>query len=122
MKSKIIAASFVTLLGFANLAAANSNVPAWQEPGFVMEEVVATAPRVADAPALAWQEPGYVMEEVVATAQQIEIPEAQVRTRSHLPRYRLATPMRPLIRRLTSELVRRAGQLDVQFDPLTVAP
>ncbi len=47
--------------------------PAWQEPSFVMEEVVATAPLPADPQALAWQEPGFVMEEVVATANRSEV-------------------------------------------------
>jgi len=55
---------------------------AWQEPGYVMDVVVATAPRptmviyadeaaLAD-PALAWKEPGYVMDVVVARASRSE--------------------------------------------------
>lgn len=66
MSARIIA----TLIGFAAIAtnARAEQTPAWQEPGYVMEEVVVTA-RAPEPPVTpAWQEPGYVMEEVVVTA------------------------------------------------------
>jgi hypothetical protein len=50
--------------GAAGQAAADGATPAWQEPGYVMDEVVVSAPRIVPA----WQEPGFVMEEVVVTA------------------------------------------------------
>ncbi len=123
MKSKVITATCLTLLATAHVATAAGAVPAWQEPGFVMEEVIATAPRVTETATPAWQEPGYVMEEVVVTAPRSEASWAQAHPSGLLPRHHAITAaMRPLIRHLAWELVRRSGKLDIQFDPLTIAP
>ncbi len=121
MKPNAIAAVLVALAGTMNLAVADSTDPAWQETGFVMEEVIVTAPR-AIAATLAWQEPGYVMEEVVTTASRAEAMQTQARVRDYRPRRSFAMPGRALIRRLTPELIRRASQLEIQLDPLATAP
>jgi hypothetical protein len=58
-----------TLLLFAAGSGIAGEAPlAWQNPGFVMEEVIVTAPAPADPAELAWQQADYVMEEVVVTA------------------------------------------------------
>jgi hypothetical protein len=49
-------------LATSTASVATELVPAWQAPGFVMEEVVVTATRPA------WQRADFVLEEVVATA------------------------------------------------------
>lgn len=122
MKLKTTAVALFATLTTAGLAAA-SEVPAWQEPGFVMEEVVATAPRVKESPTLAWQEPGYVMEEVVATASRSEAIRTVAANRSEA-RSRRARSLaaRALILHMTSDLVRRAGKLDVHFDVFSSTP
>ena len=53
-------------------AGAEESVPAWREAAFVMEEVVATAPRTNADFMHAWQQPGFVMEEIVVSAPQID--------------------------------------------------
>lgn len=91
MKAKLITIlSALTLTAFASASAqADEAEPklAWQEPGYVMEIVIATAPRppvraesaMPDAadPAgtsiLAWQEPGYEEEVVVVKASRSEV-------------------------------------------------
>ena len=73
MKIRDIAIVTTLLLSATAFGSEIQATPAWQEPGFVMEEVVATAPLPANSQALAWQEPGFVMEEVVATANRGEV-------------------------------------------------
>jgi hypothetical protein len=72
MKAKLIPSLFaLTLTTFAGAAAHADDSQAtlaWQEPGYVMEVVVATAPRVT----LASEQPGYVGEVVVVTASRSE--------------------------------------------------
>lgn len=67
MKGWIVAATAVFSFSVVTVSMAQSAVPAWQEPDFVMEEVVVAA-TVEKAVLPAWQRPGFVMEEVVATA------------------------------------------------------
>ena len=67
MNAWLVAVTAGLTLSTATVSSANAAMPAWQEPGFVMEEVVVTA-IVRKAVLSAWQEPGFVMEEVVATA------------------------------------------------------
>ena len=67
MNGWLIAVTALFSLSTASASSATEVVPAWQEPGFVMEEVVVTA-TIETAVLPAWQQPGYVMEEVVATA------------------------------------------------------
>jgi len=63
---------------------------AWQEPGYVMEVVIATAPRpkmateaeAGEAATLAWQEPGYVEEVVIVTASRSEALQRQAARRA----------------------------------------
>ncbi len=62
MKGWIVAATAVFSCSAITASAAQAASPAWQDPDFVMEEVVVSAVR------LAWQKPGFVMEEVVVTA------------------------------------------------------
>jgi len=57
----------VTALFSLSTTSATEVVPAWQEPGFVMEEIIVTA-SIDKVVLAAWQEAGFVMEEVVATA------------------------------------------------------
>jgi hypothetical protein len=90
MKARLTTRLFaLTLTTFAAAAAqadeANATL-AWQQPGYVMDVVIATAPRLPAAstttdlaattnPAamLAWQEPGYVEEVVVVSANRREV-------------------------------------------------
>lgn len=81
MNARILATTFaLTLTVFAGASAkadAGTTELAWQQPGYVMEVVIATAARPAatsDATdtTLAWQEPGYMQEVVVATASRKE--------------------------------------------------
>ena len=81
-KSLVPIAAVVLTAFSASISAAEPTQPAWQEPDFVMEVVIAKAPRpsatnpetsadaapLADATPPAWQEPGYVEEVVVVTA------------------------------------------------------
>jgi hypothetical protein len=85
MKTRLIATlSALSLSAFAGVSARAEDVGtalAWQQPGYVMEVVVATAPRptpvVRAVPTLdgtlAWQEPGYVEEVVVVKASRSEV-------------------------------------------------
>jgi len=79
MKAWLIAVP--ALLTLSALSSAAEVVPAWQEPGFVMEEVVVTATLARDV-VPAWQQAGFVIEEVVATASTADIANAQ-RERAH---------------------------------------
>lgn len=90
MKLKLVATALFALTATANLAGANDTIAAWQEAGYVMEEVIVTAPRVAVQPMLAWQEPGYVMEEVIATAARGERPQTRARMRVRMRQMRFA--------------------------------
>lgn len=75
MNGWLVAMTAFLTLSTAAASSATVVVPAWQEPGFVMEEVVATA--IAGKVVLpAWQEPGFVMEEVVATATAADVANA----------------------------------------------
>jgi hypothetical protein len=73
MKAKLIPSLFaLTLTAFAGTTAQageSQATLAWQEPGYVMEVVIATAPRVT----LASEQPGYVEEVVVVTASRSEM-------------------------------------------------
>lgn len=71
MNKIAIAALGAAFLLAGRMATADEVTPAWQAPGYVMEEVVVTAP--AQSTELAWQQPGFVMEEVVATASRSDI-------------------------------------------------
>lgn len=70
----------LTLAGATAARADQDSLPAWQEPGYVMEVVIAKAKRPGAAPTsepiaattLAWQEPGYVEEIVVVKASRSE--------------------------------------------------
>ena len=70
MKTRLIAAltalGLVAALASTARADTSAGTLAWQEPGYVMEVVMVSAPRSATVPAYA--EPGYVMEVVVVTA------------------------------------------------------
>ncbi|HUF73061.1 MAG TPA: hypothetical protein VMR74_09200 [Gammaproteobacteria bacterium] len=85
MNTRLIATlSALSLSAFAGVSAnaeqATSEL-AWQQPGYVTEVVIVTAPRPkAPEPAmaaadgvLAWQEPGYVEEVVVVMASRREV-------------------------------------------------
>jgi hypothetical protein len=97
MRAKLITSlSALTLTTFAGAAAQADEAAAtlaWQEPGYVMEVVIATAPRLSisstatpDTDAtLAWQAPGYVQEVVVATASRSEIMAAAAAEWRHRP-------------------------------------
>lgn len=88
MKTRLIAVlSALSISAFASVSARAGDAGdelAWQQPGYVMEVVVVTAPRpkapVAEArtsdATLAWQQPGYVEEVVVARASRSAILEA----------------------------------------------
>ena len=51
----------------------------WQQPGYVMDVIIVTAPRpalptvTAEAATLAWQEPDYVTEVVIVQASRAEV-------------------------------------------------
>ena len=62
MNGWIVAVTAVVSLSAATVSTTQAAVPAWQEPDFVMEEVVVSAVRPA------WHAPGFVMEEIVVTA------------------------------------------------------
>ena len=68
MNTRLIALAATVFLSTTNASFADESTPAWQAPGFVMEEVIAVAPASITTQTLAWQEPGFVMEEVVVTA------------------------------------------------------
>ena len=70
MNARIVV-SIALLAITATATHASDSSPAWQTPGYVMEEVVVTAPAIRALPA--WQTPGYIMEEVVVTASRSEI-------------------------------------------------
>lgn len=70
MKGWIVAATAVFSLSAVTANTTQAAVPAWQEPDFIMEEVVVSAVRPA------WQLPGFVMEEVVATATAADVDNA----------------------------------------------
>ena len=89
MNGWIVAATAVFSLSAATVNTTQAAVPAWQEPDFLMEEVVVSAVRpawqrpefvmeevVVMATLPAWQEPGFVMEEVVATATAEDVADA----------------------------------------------
>ena len=89
MKGWIVAATAVVSFSAITANASQGAVPAWQEPEFVMEEVVVSAVRpawqapdfvmeevVVTASIPAWQAPQYVMEEVVATATAADVANA----------------------------------------------
>ena len=67
MNAWLVAVTALITVSGASASAATEVLPAWQEPGFVMEEVVVTA-TIENAVLPAWQEAGFVMDEVVATA------------------------------------------------------
>jgi len=62
MNGLFVSVAAIFALSTATASSATEVVPAWQEPGFVMEEIVVTAVRPA------WQHAGFIMEEVVVTA------------------------------------------------------
>lgn len=73
MKAKLIPSLFaLTLTAFTGTTAQAEEgqaKPAWQEPGYVMEVVIATAPRVT----LASEQTDYVGEVVIVTASRSEV-------------------------------------------------
>jgi len=71
----------VALPALITLSTATAEVPAWQAPGFVMEEVVVTATRPA------WQTAEFVLEEVVVTATAADVAAARA---AHAQRHELA--------------------------------
>ena len=71
----------VALPALITLTTAAAEVPAWQEPGFVMEEIVVTATRPA------WQSANFVLEEVVVTATAADVAAARA---AHAQRHELA--------------------------------
>ena len=73
----------VALPALITLTAA-AEVPAWQEPGFVMEEIVVTATRPA------WQTANFVLEEVVVTATAADVAAARAAHAQRHDRARLA--------------------------------
>jgi hypothetical protein len=123
MKRKIFAALLVIASGTAGAAIAESTMPAWQDPAFVMEEIIVTAPRVAEQTTLEWQEAGYIMEEVVVTAARPAVESRRAR-RFELPHRRIARSISPAVRAawFSRALIHRAGQLDLQIDSLAVTP
>ncbi len=70
MNGWIVAATAVFSLSAATANTTQAAMPAWQEPDFIMEEVVVSAVRPA------WQLPGFVMEEVVVTATAADVDNA----------------------------------------------
>lgn len=74
------AALALTLFGATAAQADEESLPAWQEPGYVMEVVIAKGTRpssAADSQSTstaipAWQEPGYVEEVVIVKASRSE--------------------------------------------------
>ena len=88
MNARILATTFaatLTMFAGTSVTANDSETQlAWQQPGYVMEVVIATANRptaTSDSSdtTLAWQEPGYVQEVVVATASRKEALRALLR-------------------------------------------
>ena len=75
MNGWLIAVTALFSLSTASASSTTEVVPAWQEPGFVMEEVVVTAV-IGQAALPAWQESGFVMEEVIATATAADVANA----------------------------------------------
>lgn len=67
MNAWLVAVTALITVSAASASSATEVVPAWQEPGFVMEEIVVTA-RVEQAVIPAWQQADFVMEEVVVIA------------------------------------------------------
>ena len=76
MNGWVMAVTALFTLSTASVISANEVVPAWQEPGFVMEEIVVTA-SIEQAVVPAWQEPGFVMEEVIVTATAEDVADAR---------------------------------------------
>jgi len=66
------------------LTTATAAVPAWQEPGFVMEEIIVTATRPA------WQTADFVLEEVVVTATAADVAAARAARAQRHERTKLA--------------------------------
>jgi hypothetical protein len=83
MKARLIPSLIaLTLTAFAGAAAKADETTAtlaWQEPGYVMDVVVATAPRVTPAvkPSTAVETSDYVGEVVVVTASRSDVLEAR---------------------------------------------
>jgi hypothetical protein len=90
MKTRLITTlAAITLAAFAGTSARadESGVTLeWQQPGYVMDVIVVTAPRpqiaalteeveaaATEEVALAWQQPGYVQEVVIAKASRSEV-------------------------------------------------
>jgi hypothetical protein len=80
----LLALTLAALPGVSAWADDAATTPAWQEPGYVMDVVIVTAPRPTSTTAaetaetsgdvaLAWQEPGYVEDVVVVTASRREV-------------------------------------------------
>ena len=89
MNGLSISVAAIFALSTATASSATEVVPAWQEPGFVMEEIVVTAVIPA------WQGAGFVMEEVVVTATAEDVANAwrerlHRRARIHVSRLALA--------------------------------
>jgi hypothetical protein len=84
MKTCLVAAPALLILATSPAISASDVVPAWQEPGFVMEEIVVTAIRPA------WQRVDFVMEELVATATAEDVAGARAERQRRHPRIRLS--------------------------------
>lgn len=72
MNARIVVSTALLAIAVSQANASESTL-AWQTPGYVMEEVVVTAPAPVEKIVPAWLAPGYVMEEVVVTASRSEI-------------------------------------------------
>lgn len=121
MNARVTATTFALLLSGIHWANSASAIPAWQEPGFVMEEVIATAPRTSTKTTPAWEQPGYVMEEVIVTAPGIDPDDLRAAIRERLLSKPFAGNVAPLARPGRT-LIRHAGQFDAKLDLLSVAP
>ena len=92
----IVSIAALTLTVFSTSSVASEpTTPAWQEPGYVMEVVIAKTSRPSvtqvargsvETP-LAWQEPGYVEEVVVVTASRSEALEQAAARRERWERW-----------------------------------
>ena len=95
MKTWLIAVPALLTLAAASWSA--EVVPAWQEPGFVMEEVLVTAPHARDIVPTR-RETGGVIEEVVVKASAEDVANAQrerAYRRARIQLARLARESRP---------------------------
>ena len=77
----IIATMLPGILAASTVNAGDAATLAWQQPGYVEEVVIVTAPRLAVRVAseqandveLAWQQPGYIQDVVVVSANRDEV-------------------------------------------------